>query len=197
MKPRLHFHHNDFYFGLLVLLLRSFCACWLCALCSCWYFSLGLLLLDVSFLFLHFFYVVVLSLLLGVSYCCFCHAILFALPLFSHYSYALLLFTLPTPFSVIPHIVDTLVLPLFSCCHSFRIALLALLFLSHCYSPHVALLALSHLLHFRHLLISLCCSFHITTVDPFALLLLCFVWLIWYFLCPCHVEVKVQRFDTN
>jgi len=62
----LHFHHNDFYFGLVVLLLCSFHACWLCYLCSCWYFSFGLLLLDVNFLFLHFSYVVVL---LALPYC--------------------------------------------------------------------------------------------------------------------------------
>jgi hypothetical protein len=36
------------------------------------------------------------------------------------------------PFLAIPHVVDPLMLPLFSCCHSFHTILLALLLLS-CY----------------------------------------------------------------
>jgi hypothetical protein len=82
----LRFCHNDIYFGRLLLLLCSFCACWLRYLCSCWYFSFGFLLLNVNFMILHISYVVVLLLVFHVGYCCcFCHVNLLALPLFSHY----------------------------------------------------------------------------------------------------------------
>jgi hypothetical protein len=78
----------------------------------------------------------VLSLALGVGYCCcFCHTILFALFLYivaRHTS---------TPLSAAPHIVVPLALPLFSCCHSFCTGLLALLLLSCCSSCIIVALA--------------------------------------------------------
>ncbi len=191
MKPMLHFCHNDFYFGLVALLLCSFRACWLCYLCSCWYFSFGLPLLDVSFLFLHISYVVVGAscglLLLLLSHYSFCSTTLLAL-----FLYIIALHTF-TPLLAAPHVVDPLMLashphqnkyysiqsnslgPFLSCCHSVRTSLLALLLLSCRYSSHVALLALSLLLHFKRLLTNFCCSFRTTILDPFTLLLLCLV----------------------
>lgn len=64
-----------------------------------------------------------------------------------------------------------------------HIALLTLPLLSRCYSPHI-ILTLSFLLCFKYLL-----------AQP--LLLLYFVWLIWYFPYPYHVQVEAQSFDTN
>jgi len=124
--------------------------------------------------------------------CCFRHAILLALFLY------IIAFLTSTPLSTTPQVVDLLMLPLLSCCHSFRIAFFfALLLLSHCYSFHVVLLALFFLSRFKQLLANLYCSSRTTIPDPFTLLLLCFVWLVWYFPCPCHVLVGVQRPDTN
>jgi hypothetical protein len=85
-------------------------------------------------------------------------------------------------------------LPLFS--HRFFFFALLLL-LSHCYSFPVVLLALFFLSPFKQLLANLYCSSRTTIPDPFTLLVLCFVWLVWYFPCPCHVLVGVQRPDTN
>ncbi len=118
---------------------------------------------------------------------------------FSHYFYTLLLFTLPLLSRLL------LRLLIFLCYHSFHAAtLFALLFffallllLSHCYSFPVVLLALFFLSPFKQLLANLYCSSRTTIPDPFTLLLLCFVWLVWYFPCPCHVLVGVQRPDTN
>jgi hypothetical protein len=100
--------------------------------------------------------------------------------LFSHYSSSPIVAPLPLLF--------------FSHYFSCPTVLLMLLFPSHC-SFHIVV-------HFRYLLAHpllfflccCCCFFRITT--PFALLLY-FACLIWYFPCPCHVEVEVQSFDTD
>jgi hypothetical protein len=104
-----------------------------------------------------------LLLVLRVGYCCFCHAILLALFLYIIAPHT------PSPFLATFHIVDPLVLPLLSCCYSFHIAILALLFLSCCSSFIVAPFT------FQRLLANLCCSSYTTILDRFALLLLCFV----------------------
>jgi len=131
-----------------------------------------------------------LSLALGVGYCCcFCHAILFAQPLFLHYSYTLLVVTLPFLSWLL------LTLLILSCYHSSHVVTLFALFFLPFYSSHVAIFEMSHLSHFMRLLGNLCCSSRTTILDPFALLLLCFVWLVSYF--PCHVHVRAQRSDTN
>ncbi len=135
MKLGLHFRHNDFYFGLLLLLL--------CLFCVYWYFSFVLMLLDVNFLFLHFFYVVVvLALPSCIVIGAWCRLLLLFL---SHYSsrtiflhYCSSHFHCSLGFF---HVVDPLTLPLLLCCHPFHTALLALLLFSRCHSFHVAPIA--------------------------------------------------------
>jgi hypothetical protein len=71
---------------------------------------------------------------------------------------------------------------------------------SHCWSSHPTTLfhvAIVFTLLFKRLLASLYCSSCITIPDPFALFLLYFVWLVWYFPYPCHVQVGHQRFHTK
>jgi hypothetical protein len=120
----------------------------------------------------------------------------------SHYSFCIaisvaLFLCMTTPHTSIPLLVVhyivrfsratiLLMLPLFSHCSFY-----ALLLLSCCHSFRIALLASSFLLHFRCLLVSLCCYFHIAILVFLMLLLLCFACLIWYFPCTCHVQVEV------
>ncbi len=169
-----------------MLLLCSFRTCSLCSLCSCWYSCFVLLLLDASFLFLHFSCVtMMLALSSSVVVGARCGLLLL---LSSHYSFPTIPFALffctiilHTSTPVVPHIVVFLTLPLLSCCHSF----------------HVALLTPSLLLPFRCLLIRFYCSFHIAILVLLVLLLLCFVWLVWYFPYTYHVQVEVWSSNTN
>jgi hypothetical protein len=133
----------------------------------------------------------------GVAFLC-CHwhlvwvtVVVFVTLLFSHYFYTLLLVTLPLLFRLL------LTLLFLLRYHSSHVAILFAPVFLPCYSFRVALLALLLLLHFRRLLAKFCCSSRTTILDPFAFLLLCFVWLAWYFPCPHHVQVRAQWWDTN
>ncbi len=202
MKPRLNFRHHDFYFGLLVLLLCSFCAWWLCSLCSCWYFSFVLMLLDVSFLFLQLF---LFCCAIGVAFLC-CRwclvqasVVIFITLFFRTTTLLALLFYSIAPHTFTPllaalHVVDPLALPLPSCCQSFHTALLALLLFSYCHSSHVVFLAMSLLSHFRHLLTRLYYFSRTTIHAPFALLLFCFLLFLLYFFFCCFFVVTFSFF---
>jgi hypothetical protein len=156
-------------------------------------FSFVLLLLNVNFLFVHFSYVVVLlalpSCVVGAS----CGLLLLFL---SHYLFRTTTILIHYCLS---HFHSSLGYS--SRCWSSRATTLLMLPLFSHYSSCLAtpftllFFELSHLSHFKRLLASLCCSSRITILDPFALLLLCFVWLVSYF--PCHVQVRAQRSDTN
>jgi hypothetical protein len=146
-------------------------------------FSFVLLLLNVNFLFVHFSYVVVLLALLscvvvGAS----CGLLLLFL---SHYLFRTTTILIHYCLS---HFHSSLGYS--SHCWSSRATTLLMLPLFSHYSSCLAtpftllFFELSHLSHFKRLLASLCCSSRITILDPFALLLLCFVWLVSYF--PCH-----------
>ncbi len=153
MKPGLHFHHDfslGFIFITMTFLVVFQCSCYahfvlvgyaICALVGilvwvvvarCWFFFFN------TFLMLLWCWgcLLVLSLALGVGYCCcFCHTILLALFLYIVVGHT------STLLSTARHIVVPLGLPLFSCCHSFRTGLLALLFLSCCSSCIIVALA--------------------------------------------------------
>jgi len=182
MKPRFHFWSWWHFFCLLVILLCSFHACWLCSLWLCWYFCFVLSLLSVSFLFLHFSHVVVLLVLLS-------HAIIGV-----WCRLLLLLFSRCFSWTLVP------LAMLFLLCYSF-----ALLFFSHYFSrchSHIA----------PHTLFPLCCSFHIIplvlflmlslflhcsfcTIVPFSLLLdSCITIFLTLFFSPCYSSHVVTPF---
>ncbi len=140
----------------------------------------------------------VLSLVFHEGYCCcFRHVILLALPLFLHYFYTLLFLTL----SLLSQLFLTLLILLHY--HSFHVATLFTLLFLPCYFSHIATPFMLLFLHcrlfcnFKRLLANFYYSSRTTILDPFAVLLLCFLWLVWYFPGPCHVQIGAQRLNTN